>query len=135
MLELHGNIRRNICSITRKRIDAEWIARHTDQHPPPSPHHGQGLARPDVVWFGEALDEAILERAFEAAEQCDLMLIVGSAGAVQPAASLPAISHRRGIPVAEINPNRSELTALADWHLAGPGGHWLPLLAQAARRR
>ncbi|MFU8833616.1 MAG: SIR2 family NAD-dependent protein deacylase, partial [Wenzhouxiangella sp.] len=115
VLELHGNIARSICSVTRRPIAQEWLDRHTDRTPPPSPHHPDGLARPDVVWFGEALVESVLAAAFEAAEQCDLMLVVGTAGAVQPAASLPVIARRSGARIAEINPARSDLTALADW--------------------
>ncbi|HSH26183.1 MAG TPA: NAD-dependent protein deacylase [Wenzhouxiangella sp.] len=129
VLELHGNIQRSICSRTRREIDADWLATHADHKPPPSPHHPDGLARPDVVWFGEALDEDVLRAAFEIAEGCDLMLVAGTSGAVQPAASLPAIAARAGAAVIEINPQRSELTALARWHLAGPSVTWLPALA------
>src|SRR5699024_2586084 len=57
VLELHGNIQRSICSVTRREIDAGWLSDHADHKPPPSPHHPEGLARPDVIWFGEALDE------------------------------------------------------------------------------
>ncbi len=128
VLELHGNIHRNICSITGRTIEADWIERHGHHRPPPSPHHPRGQARPDVVWFGEALDASILDAAFRAAADCDLMLIVGTAGAVQPAASLPVIAREHGARLIEINPERSELTTLADWHLAGPGTGWLPAL-------
>jgi NAD-dependent deacetylase len=131
VLELHGNIHRNICSITHRGIDAEWIDRHPDKHPPPSPHHPSGLARPDVVWFGEALDSNILDAAFQAATSCDLMLVVGTAGAVQPAASIPVMAKQAGAVLVEINPVSSELTRLADWHLAGPSAKWLPALVGA----
>jgi len=128
VLELHGNIHRNVCSVTGRIIDAEWMQRHQDRQPPPSPHHPRGLARPGVVWFGEALDSATLEAAFEAASNCDLMLVVGTAGAVQPAASIPVLAKERGASLIDINPERSELTGLADWHLAGPSAKWLPVL-------
>jgi NAD-dependent deacetylase len=67
VLELHGNIRRSICSVTRRPIDPSWLAKHAESSPPPSPHHPDGLARPDVVWFGEALDAETLDQAFAAA--------------------------------------------------------------------
>ncbi len=128
VLELHGNIHRNICSVTGRLIDADWVRQHEDLQPPPSPHHSRGLARPGVVWFGEALDSATLDAAFEAAANCDLMLVVGTAGAVQPAASIPVVAKERGARMIDINPERSELTGLADWHLAGPSAKWLPVL-------
>lgn len=128
VLELHGNIHRSICSRTRKTIDDEWIARHFERQPPPSPHHAQGMARPDVVWFGEALDAQTLDAAFRAASDCDLMIVAGTAGAVQPAASLPVMARDAGARIIDINPEPSEISALADWHLVGTSAHWLPAL-------
>jgi len=131
VLELHGNIRRNICSRTRRPIDDAWVEQHADRVPPPSPHDDDGLARPDVVWFGEMLDEKILDAALSAAEACDLMIVAGTAGAVQPAASLPVIARERGAAVIDVNPEAGGIAAIADWHLAGPASHWLPRLADA----
>jgi NAD-dependent deacetylase len=133
VLELHGNIQRNICSETKKTIDDEWIERHADRAPPPSPHHDRGMARPDVVWFGEMLDEDTLEAAFEAAGACDLMIVAGTAGAVQPAASLPVIARQAGARVVDVNPEAGDLSRLADWHLEGSASRWLPALAEALR--
>ena len=134
VLELHGSIQRSICSRTRKAIASDWIEQHADRHPPPSPHHEQGLARPDVVWFGEALDEPTLEAALKAARECDLMIVAGTAGAVQPAASLPFFAAEAGARVIDINPEVTGISQIADWHLAGPGTIWLPALARAAKR-
>jgi len=131
VLELHGNIQRSICSKTRKLIEPDWLGRHADRRPPPSPHHEQGLARPDVVWFGEALDAATLDAAFSAAGDCDLMIVAGTAGAVQPAASLPFVARESGARVLDVNPETTDISRIADWHLAGPGAAWLPTLAQA----
>lgn len=131
VLELHGNIRRSICSVTRREIDSQWLERHADVSPPPSPHHPDGLARPDVVWFGESLDEAVLTTALNAAEQCDFMLVAGTSGAVQPAASLPAIARQAGAQIADINLQPGEIARLAHWHLSGPAEHWLPRLVEA----
>lgn len=134
VLELHGNIQRSICSRTRRPIDADWIERHKADRPPPSPHHPDGLARPDVIWFGESLDADILDAAFAAAQACDLMIVAGTSGAVQPAASLPVVASRSGAIVIDVNPQANELTPLAQWHLAGPSASWLPALADMAAR-
>lgn len=131
VIELHGNIGRNVCSKTGRRIDEDWIVRHADSTPPPSPFDPEGLARPDVVWFGEMLDETVLEAAFAAAEACELMIVAGTAGAVQPAASLPAIARERGAVVIDVNPVAGEIARIADWHLEGPASEWLPRLAEA----
>jgi NAD-dependent deacetylase len=131
VLELHGNIRRNVCSRSGRPIDDDWIERHADAAPPPSPHHADGLARPDVVWFGEMLDERVLQAAFDAADACELMIVAGTAGAVHPAASLPVIARERGAAVVDVNPDAGEIARIADWHLQGPASAWLPRLADA----
>jgi NAD-dependent deacetylase len=135
VLELHGSIGRTICSVTRRVIEADWLEDHADQRPPPSPFDPAGLARPDVVWFGEALDPETLDRAFAASRTCDLMIVAGTAGAVHPAASLPGIAAEHGALIIEINPSTSDLTHLSDWHLKGGSAHWLPCLTKALRGR
>ena len=128
VLELHGNLTRSICSRTGRVIDAEWLETHAESEPPPSPHHARGLARPDVVWFGETLDVDTLEAAFSAARECQLCLVAGTAGAVEPAASLPRVAAASGAAVADINPEASGISHLADWHLEGTSAEWLPRL-------
>lgn len=70
--------------------------------------------RPAVVWFGEALPEDQLAGAFYAAQSCDVFLVIGTSGVVQPAASLADLARHSGARVIEINPNASELSHLAD---------------------
>ena len=48
------------------------------------------LLRPGVVWFGEMLPEDAIDAAERAARACELMLVVGTSGAVWPAAGLAA---------------------------------------------
>jgi NAD-dependent deacetylase len=128
VIELHGNISRSICSIMRAPIDAQWLRAHAEIEPPPSPHHPRGLARPDVVWFGESLPEAALEAAWAAAEHCALCLVVGTSGLVQPAASLPLVARRAGAFVAEINPQATPLSGEVDLVVTGTAAEILPAL-------
>jgi NAD-dependent deacetylase len=135
VLELHGNIGRSICSVTRKLIGNAWLQTHADAHPPASPHHSDGLARPDVVWFGEPLDEATLDQAFAAARNCELMIVAGTAGVVYPAAGLPRIAAEGGACLIDINPEVTEISRLAAWHLVGASAYWLPKLLDAVEGR
>ena len=48
-----------------------------------------GVIRPDVVFFGEAVQA--LHPAQQLARRCDLMLVLGSSLAVHPAAMLPEL--------------------------------------------
>jgi len=86
------------------------------------------MLRPDVVWFGEALDAAILEMAFEAIQNCELMLIVGTSALVQPAASMGVHAKRAGAFVVEINLEATSYSELYDVSILGKSGDILPRL-------
>lgn len=80
---------------------------------PRCPECGRRL-RPGVVWFGEMLPPAAIEAAFDAARRCDVFLVVGTSGVVQPAASLAEAATAQGAKVIEINPQETELSGLAE---------------------
>lgn len=77
---------------------------------PPRCEQCQGLLRPGVVWFGESLPSREWNNAQALAEDCDVMLVVGTSGVVYPAASLPTAARHSGAWVAEINPTRSAIS-------------------------
>ncbi|MBV7543862.1 NAD-dependent deacylase [Acidovorax sp. sic0104] len=96
-------------------------------HPPYCDRCGN-LVRPGVVWFGEALPSATFEAAEQAAHQCALMLVVGTAGAVYPAAGLARQARAAGARVVVLNPAPSELDDAAHAVLRGAAGTLLPHL-------
>lgn len=134
--ELHGNIRRSKCSAACQGeptlIDLNTIE-HDAEQAPKCPYCG-AFVRPDVVWFGESLPRRALDRAIQVAAQCDAMLVIGTSGIVQPAASLPWRARQNGALVVEVNPEVTEITPMADIHLKGPSGEVLPELVRAIRR-
>ena len=85
---------------------------------PSCPHCG-GLARPAVVWFGEMLDPAIVDRA-SAAAACDVFFTVGTSAVVYPAAGLPHEAKRHGAFTVEINPEATDASHLVDVAIAEP---------------
>jgi NAD-dependent deacetylase len=129
---LHGRIHRYRCH--------DCLAPHElsagEQAAPEPPRCAPcgGMIRPDVVWFGELLPAQALDRAFLLSEQCDAMLVAGTSGAVQPAASLPFIAARAGALVVDVNPERDEIARVADLFLRGPGGDLLPKLVCALQK-
>lgn len=126
-IELHGNIRRVRCS------DCGALAAEWDDSPGQTPHCAlcAGLLRPDVVWFGEPLPRAELERALRASSECQAFISIGTSGIVQPAASLPYLARRAGAIVIEINAESTPLTEIADYSLRGKSGEVLPALVKA----
>jgi len=116
--ELHGNILRSKCHITGRPISADWLA-DSPHAAPPSPYVGHGYARPDVVWFGETLPRQELQKAMDAATDCDFCISAGTTSLVQPAASLPLMAQENGAALIEINPQETPLSTHADQCLRG----------------
>ena len=119
VLELHGSLREAKCTHceARRPLPIEGLA-----------HECGGMWRPDIVWFGEALPAAVLDAAFAAARRADLMLVVGTSGIVQPAASL-ATKRVTSAYVVEINPEETALTAQVDRSIRARASDVLPQLA------
>lgn len=101
--------------------------------PPPRCARCGALVRPGVVWFGEALPEAALGAAVEAAAGCDLLLTVGTSGLVYPAAEIPHVAARRGAAVIQVNPEPTPLDPVCAVNLRGTAAQALPALVAAAR--
>lgn len=91
-----------------------------------------GWVRPGIVWFGEVLPRKAFEDAVDACGSCDLMLVVGTSGIVQPAGSLPFAALERGTPVIEINPEESRLTDYVTHWWQGTAAEALPRLVELA---
>ncbi|MDO5633763.1 MAG: NAD-dependent deacylase [Micrococcus sp.] len=89
---------------------------------------GDGLIRPGVVWFGEMLPRPAWEAAHDALQDCDLVLVIGTSGLVQPAASLPFMATAHGARLIEVNPERTELSVAADVAVQDTAARVLPLL-------
>lgn len=112
---------------------------------PAEPHEGRRISpprcaycrapvRPGVVWFGEALPEAALTAAVEAATACDVLLTVGTSGVVYPAAAIPQIAARSGATVIQVNPQPTPLDRIAAINLRGTAAQVLSTLVATAWR-
>lgn len=101
---------------------------------PPRCASCQALVRPGVVWFGEALPEAALTTAAEAATTCDVLLTIGTSGVVYPAAEIPRIAASSGATVIQVNPQPTPLDQIAAINLRGTATQVLPTLVAAAWR-
>lgn len=88
----------------------------------------RALERPDVVLFGEMLPESEVEGARRLLADADCLLVVGTSGSVEPAASFARTVVRGGAPMIEINLAPTDLTPLATVSLFAPAGEILPEL-------
>jgi NAD-dependent deacetylase len=76
--------------------------------------------------FGEHVPKKALDAAYEELMKTKLLFIVGTSGLVEPAAGLPEFAKRNGSKVIEINPVKTRLTEICDFHLAGDASEILP---------
>lgn len=85
VFELHGSVHRNVCQRCGHVYSAEWIMGTTGV-----PHCEEcgGRIKPDVVLYGESLDEKTLIGAAEAIQSCDMLIVGGTSLVVYPAAGL-----------------------------------------------
>lgn len=125
VLEMHGNIweiRCTKCGLITKdyRVPLEEL-------PPLCPSCG-GMGRPNVVWFGELIPMEVIDKTLKAIEDCEVMLIIGTSGVVEPAASMGLVAKQAGKTVIEINIEHTPNSPLFDLTLLGRAGEILPLL-------
>ena len=124
-IEYHGNLFRERCTEDCGLIQAV-------KHDPLPTCPGCGaLARPDVVWFGEAIDPINLETAAQMAADCELFFSVGTSSLVWPAAGLAQAAASAGALIVEINPADTPCSEIADFRFAGPAGEIVPRLLAA----
>ena len=79
-----------------------------------------------MVWFGETLDSVILEKAFEAVTQAEILVVAGTSGLVQPAASLGYLCQRSGGEVFVVNIEETPHGHMTQRFLCGKSGEILP---------
>lgn len=95
-----------------------------------------GIYRPGIVFFGEMIPYDHLRRSRCIAEECDVMIVVGTSATVQPAAELPLIAKSAGAVIIEMNPESTPLTHhVSDFFLKGEAGIVMDELVSEVRQR
>lgn len=130
VVELHGSLL--VWRCTRTGAERDDLPMPLPRYPMPS--EGGGVYRPGVVWFGEALPEAALDRAYRALCGCDAMLSIGTSALVQPAASFVDVARRNGAATIEINRDPTPISRDVDLSLMGKAGEILPELLRLLTR-
>ena len=125
-IRFHGSIWRLRCWDECGRPEWEDRTVPINPLPPRCPDCG-GLARPAVVWFGEAIAPRIL-RACDAAIVCDVFLSIGTSSVVYPAAGLLHTAKRRGAFTVEINPQTTDVAPSIDLAIPHQAEAALPAL-------
>ena len=124
-IELHGNIERNRCTNCDDLTQADAASK---ANLIPKCTKCGAVLKPDIVLFGEALDQKVLKKAQEASAVCEVFISIGTSSLVEPAASLPYIAKGNGAYLVEINPEKTNLTDNADEVISHPSAKALTSL-------
>jgi NAD-dependent deacetylase len=136
VVRFHGSLWEVQCWSACRASPARWWDERVPLEPlPPACPHCDGILRPGVVWFGEAIDGLVLERSSKAAASCDVFLVVGTSSLVHPAAALIDLARRGGAYTVEINPEATPVTSRVDLALSEPAELALDRLEQLLAAR
>ena len=104
LAELHGNVARLRCQRCGTHVETAAGLKKCSCG---------GKLVPSVVDFGQSLPEKDIEDSFRHAQQCDLLVVVGSSLVVTPAADVPVIAYEHGARLVIINQGETPLDDIA----------------------
>jgi NAD-dependent deacetylase len=93
-----------------------------------------GILKSDTISFGQNLVPEVIDRAFQVARECDLMLAVGSTLQVYPVAGVVPEAKMHGARVVIVNAQETGMDRFADEVLRGGISEILPLILAVDRR-
>jgi NAD-dependent deacetylase len=130
VLELHGTMFGVLCvgCGDRTEMAAALDRVRSGEADPPCGRCG-GILKSATVMFGQALDPVVLEKALRAAQECDLMLAIGSTLTVEPAASLCAVAVDHGASLVVVNRDPTPYDVVATEVITEPIGIAVPKIA------
>lgn len=91
-----------------------------------------GRVKPATISFGQSMPEKETARAFAAAGDCDLLIVIGSSLVVYPAASLPDVAVKAGASLVIVNNEATPKDDLAAALVRGAAGESMTLLLRGA---
>lgn len=97
--EFHGTIHRMHCINCGK----QYRTAEVDLNELPPRCACGGVLKPDFVFYGEGIPPGVYDASQEMIWAADVVLVVGTAGQVMPACSLPMIAKQNGAKIVEVN--------------------------------
>jgi NAD-dependent deacetylase len=122
VFELHGNMQYVRCLSCRKRFPMEEIVARLASEELPECESCKGILKPDAVYFGEMLPQAVLSEASRRANLCDLCIVIGSTLIVYPAAYIPEYAYSAGAKIVIINIGYTPMDSQAAVRVEGKAG-------------
>ncbi|MCU0597128.1 MAG: NAD-dependent deacylase [Desulfobacterota bacterium] len=131
VIEYHGNSSTLSCLSCGRTYRAE--AKRGERTPR---CECKSILKPDVVFFGEAIPPAALNRSFQLASSAEVLMVVGTSAVVSPANTIPALAKERGAKIIEINTESTHLThTVTDIFISQSAGVAIPELVNELKKR
>ena len=105
--EFHGSLKTVVCLKCRAKYKVSQIDLNVL---PPLCKKCEGILKPDVIFFGEAIPEPAQTNSFNETKKTDCFILIGTTGMVAPANLIPSAAKANGAKIIEINPVKSEYT-------------------------
>src|SRR5215468_3128996 len=129
LVEIHGTVRDVVCLDCGERAPMERaMARVRAGEDDPACRSCGGILKSATISFGQGLVQEDLLRAERAANECDLMLAIGTTLSVYPIAAVVPVAKRAGARVVIVNAEPTEMDEIADAVLRGSISEILPRL-------
>ena len=136
VFELHGNLRWAVCLSCGQRYPFEQVKIRLDEgRDVPRCEACSGILKPNIVFFGEMLPEAVLDDATHHAESADLFLVIGSTLIVYPAADIPARAVSSGAKLVIINLSPTPLDYKATVLIRAKAGETMAKVMERLRKK
>jgi NAD-dependent deacetylase len=122
VLELHGSVRHNYCTKCKRTYTLKEIMPGEAGSSTPLCECG-GMVRPDVVLYGEQLNNKVLNDAISHIRRADMLIVGGTSLMVYPAASL--LHYFNGNTLVLINKDETPADGIANMIFREPIGRVL----------
>lgn len=130
VLELHGSMFGTVClNCDARTVMRDTLKRVSAGEDDPLCTVCGGILKSDIVSFGQALDEEVVQQSQEASVDCDVFLAAGTSLGVYPAAGFAEIAVRSGADLVICNAEPTPFDEAAAAVLRGPLDEALPALA------
>jgi NAD-dependent deacetylase len=132
IVEIHGTFREVGCLDCGERGPmSDALDRVRAGEVDPSCRRCGGILKSATISFGQSLVQEDLIRSNNAAQECDLMLAIGSTLSVFPIADVVPLAKNSGARVVILNAQPTEMDFLADAVIRGSIGEVLPRLVES----
>ncbi len=135
VFELHGNMRWVRCLGCSVRLPIEEVLKRVEEESVPDCTLCGGILKPDAVFFGEALPQAVLQAAISQSRKCDLFIVIGSTLVVYPAAYMPMYAVEAGARLVIINLTSTPMDSYATVLIRGKAGEVMPRVIEKVKQR